>query len=431
MNNIPRMGLISIGATKPIGNRCVVFWISVMVFSLFAILGRGAAYIGYPPVYAGEVTALLFGLHFFNWRILRRFIGTGFGLLVLFYAIIPALYMMINGVSVSVIDFGLAASAFYYGIFIYYGYAAIKGTWHASKFIEIIYWVIILNSVHNMANWFLPLKDVCPVINGVPLLGHTDGRGCHVLVGLPYLLLFADKLKTWKAFVLLILFLFSFLNCTTRSLQIGIILTLLLLIYYRHLWTLPQAKKMVLRWVYVMIAVLILSCVFAGDWIKDKIQSHAALMQVSFGGSDRFSEKSGSQAHRIEMWSQIFNETCEHNPFLGQGFNQQLIDVKFRSPHNGFVTVFGRSGFFGLSLAIAIYLGIPLYALTKLRRWRNNSQQKEHLFLISYVLLFLLMVMTGPTLESPFSALVLNFLLGVLIRYTELSTQGIPCSTSA
>lgn len=116
-----------------------------------------------------------------------------------------------------------------------------------------------------------------------------------------------------------------------------------------------------------------------------------------------------TRTHRIEMWLDIINYNFRSlGSFLfGNGFSGEVGDVlgiSFRVPHNGFITVFYRTGIIGLIIFIALLISL----ITKFFRYtpNDNFSNSARIFGLTLIGSFLGDCFTGTILDSPFTLFV-------------------------
>lgn len=116
----------------------------------------------------------------------------------------------------------------------------------------------------------------------------------------------------------------------------------------------------------------------------------------------------GTRSHRIEMWLEII-KIVSSNPLtflFGMGFKGEILDVlnvSFRAPHNGFISLFYRIGVIGLTF----YLSFLFYLLRILRE-QFNSNKNNKIAALNVILFgtFIGDILTGTILDSPFTQLI-------------------------
>jgi O-antigen ligase len=207
-----------------------------------------------------------------------------------------------------------------------------------------------------------------------------------------------------------------------RGSMLGVIAVIFLLLWYRKIWLLHTVSRIT--------QILIIGAVFSAlfvilyapkSLISRKMIDQGYLFLSTIGDTPNLEGKSGTKEHRLRMWRQVITETVQEDLWFGQGFRNQLVEETFRSPHNSFVAIFGRMGLTGLSLAIILYIYFPLLVAVRLKKCRSDCSKGDLLFYLCFVGSFLGAALFSPTLESPYSALVCNFVYGAFLRRAESS----------
>ena len=400
-----------------------VFYGAVLLVFAFTVLGRSAAYAGIPPLYGGEITIILFVIMFARRKTLAKFLHTPVGFAVVIYTLLPLPYFLFNYGATDLQEFGLNAAPSYYAVFIYCGYAAVRTRTNQRRYLHLLYYVLLLSACHNLLSVQTPLREISPLINGVPLLGNTDSSGVHMVGAFAYLVIFFFQIGLAKSVILFLLSVRFVLLSTSRAVQLCVIGLILLLSWHRKSW-MPRTRKhttVLLLVLTVALSSLLLIELFWGGLVTKKVSTQLDLLISTIGYSPNLRMKSGTKQHRLDMWKQITETTVHSDPLFGQGFSAPLTDAEFRNPHNSLITIFGRMGFLGLSLALFIYFALPLRVLRRVHTICDPELRRELLFYLCYVLIFLVVSLTGPTLVSPFSALTCNFTYGLFLRCFEFA----------
>jgi len=315
------------------------------------------------------------------------------------------------------------ASVVYYTIFIYFGYAALDSRLKQRFFMDAMYYAIILSICHALLGRMVPLHEIPPLINGVPLFGNFDHVQVYNILAVPYLLVFLPRLGVRKSLLLAVLAVLGQLFTGGRAAQLGIIGSLVVVLWYRRI-----LKKSLVKYIVPCGIILIFLCAFIYTFfqksaIGTRIQRQGYLLVAIWSDSPHLPGKAGAKKHRMKMWQEIFTETMRIDPWLGQGFRNSLVEEEFYHPHNSFLTIFGRMGLLGLSMASVIYFGIPIGIARRIRAVKDNEFRRYLLFYLCYVPCALLVGLTAPTLVSPYSALVCNFIFGGALRLHHAVSQ--------
>ncbi len=184
----------------------------------------------------------------------------------------------------------------------------------------------------------------------------------------------------------------------------------------------------------VLALALLLLAAFAGlgdnAWAERKVRSLAdraiSVVDVTGAFSYRHDEgdiKSGNNQFRWVWWRSVAGETMSANPLLGLGFGHDLAhgflqrynpeladDFSARSPHNIFVTTFGRLGAVGVAI-----LGWAFAVLT-VRTFRvTRDPQRDVVQVALWAALWPIAIssLLGVVLEGPMGAVVFWVLLGI------------------
>ena len=184
--------------------------------------------------------------------------------------------------------------------------------------------------------------------------------------------------------------------------MLGVIAVGFLLLWYRKIWW----RYAVDRITQMLITGSVFSTIFVILYahkspIAQKMMDQGYLFLSTIGDTPNLESKSYTKEHRLSMWEQVITETIQEDPWFGQGFRDQLIEETFRNPHNSFVTIFGRMGLTGLSLAIILYICLPLLVAVRLKNSRSDCSKADLLFYLCFVVSFLSAAFFCPTLESP------------------------------
>jgi hypothetical protein len=397
--------------------------LAIAVWFVFLVLRRGAAYCGIPPLYGGEIVIIIMALFFARFEVIRQFLRNPFGMACALYVLMVMPYVAIAYGEAGFLSFELSAVA-YYAVFIFFGYAAIGSFQEQAWFIRCFYWAIIISDIHLLVSLVYPLDSVGPTVNGVSLLGHGDSSYIYFSVGLAYACIFAYRLGVVRTTLLVCLSIAGYLTSMERGALLGILGVCLILFVYRRLWYRRLSVKVVgiLAGLSLAFAILLLTDIDTPFLTKAREQGE--LVKTVFGTSEVLEHKAGTRAHRLQMWQSVIQATAEKDVIFGQGLGDRLVDVAFKNPHNSFISIFGFFGIVGISLAVTIYMGIPIALLRLSTKLRRRQEQDIVVFYLCCVCGFYSAAFFGPTLVSPFSALVWNFIYGAMLRYTELLKQS-------
>ena len=398
-----------------------------IIVLLFLVFRRSMAYLGIPPLYGGEITIILFAIMFFRGNALSAFVRNPIGGLAAVYMLLPLPFLaadMLRGYHIDIDETGRFTALFYYGVFIYFGYAAVASKRQLDLWIQLLYWGILFSTCHYLLSHALPLSSISSVINGISLFGQNDSAYIYYPFGLCYCVLFCQKLSPTRLVILVSVTMLAYIIHFERGALLGMLGCITVLILYSY----DCKKALSGKTVGLSAAALLVLAVgfylivqfMPASEIAEKIGVQGQLARSIFMSDTELQGKTGTRDHRLQMWHDVYSETVRSDPFFGQGFHSILVDVKFWHPHNSFVSIFGRTGIFGLMLGLSIYILMPIIMAVKLHAVTCPDMRRIMLLLICFVPAFLSGALFGPTLESPYSSLVCNFMYGVMLRVSSL-----------
>lgn len=157
----------------------------------------------------------------------------------------------------------------------------------------------------------------------------------------------------------------------------------------------------------------------------------AAASIVDYSGTHRYqndlsSNKGDNNRFRLIWWKNVVQETLTTSPVFGLGFGADLAqgflteyyptsdpDFTARSPHNIFVTAFGRMGLLGVLTLLAIYVAQATTTARCVRLSRQNRALDETMSLQAAVWVVLVCACFGVVLEGPMAAIPFWTMLGL------------------
>lgn len=171
------------------------------------------------------------------------------------------------------------------------------------------------------------------------------------------------------------------------------------------------------------------------DWAQRKITGvvdRVASVVDPTGVRSYRSEESGNKGDnnrfRWTWWKTVVRQTVSGNPVFGIGFGEDLAsafvreyspeladEFTTRSPHNMFVTTFGRMG------AVGVLVWTAVFGLTLVRAWqalRRDDERSSALWLCATMML--VSAIFGVVLEGPMGALPFWTLLGLANAREEI-----------
>ena len=140
-----------------------------------------------------------------------------------------------------------------------------------------------------------------------------------------------------------------------------------------------------------------------------------------------FEGASGTATQRIEWWAEIINNSLSSIKILlfGKGYGVELVDfriaygVSVREPHNGFLSIFARSGLIGLLLFIWLHVVLIRNWLSayKFAKSNNHITEKNYLlYLGSYIIIIFVAAIADSMFQYPYYAILYYFFWGIILR---------------
>lgn len=152
---------------------------------------------------------------------------------------------------------------------------------------------------------------------------------------------------------------------------------------------------------------------------------------VDFSGtrdyrSGQADNKGDNNRFRLIWWRNVAEETLQTSPVFGLGFGADLArgflqeyypdsgeDFSARSPHNIFMTAFGRMGLIGVASLFLIYLVQFRVTLRAARAARSDPARQDALTLQAACWVVLVSACFGVVLEGPMGAIPFWIMLGL------------------
>ncbi len=179
----------------------------------------------------------------------------------------------------------------------------------------------------------------------------------------------------------------------------------------------------------------------------------AARSVVDFSGTQNYesgqtNDKSDNNRFRLVWWRNVIEETAERGPVFGLGFGADLARgfvqeyypdsteaFVTRSPHNIFITTFGRMGAIGALGLLLVYLTQLQSTRTVARATLADPRQAPTLVLQAACWVVLVSSCFGVVLEGPMGAIPFWIMLGLAhhdaTRATERAPAPAPAVTAA
>jgi len=137
----------------------------------------------------------------------------------------------------------------------------------------------------------------------------------------------------------------------------------------------------------------------------------------------------GTKQWRLEWWDAIVNYTFNgHYFWTGKGYGINLADADgfqvdavtslLRSPHNGHMTILGRSGVPGFILWVVFLAGLALRLVSHALRYNRDPMKARHaIWLLAYLVAFGIITGVDVFLESPMGGIPFWSMIGFAYVY--------------
>jgi O-antigen ligase len=415
-------------------NSALVFgiWSPLVILLVgYSILNRGFAYIGFYPIFIGEIAIIFYLVAIVHSRVFPVFFKTPLGLAwTIFFVFNFALFVV---AAFSDFSEAIRNSVYWvYTVFLYFGFAfgrfmtRNKLEYRFSKLLFVV-------SVLTLAYYLLfpmrvELKNFTAFLSGggVSLLGYYSSL--HALsVGFVFFAMF-HKSKYSTLVLTLGLLLIVFASQSRASIVAVMAIVAYLIVQER--------KKSSLRvfGVLIFISALAMPIVFAMNF---EIAGQRGAVNFEFVNtmfSSIFSSSGvdsldGTRADRLLWWRDVINRTVAENSTLlfGLGVDTILVDrptgpgTILRYPHNSFVSVFGFSGAIGFMLYLML-LFIPFCVCTvrKAARTKHPVVAWYPVFFLGYIFA----AFFSTVFEAPFHSAVFWIITGVSYSYSSYSQSN-------
>ncbi|MDX1438416.1 MAG: O-antigen ligase family protein [Rubricoccaceae bacterium] len=352
----------------------------------YAVLSRGFAYWGVPPVFVGEVVLALGIVELARSRTLGTLVAHPVGALL-------GTLLLLTTVR-TFLDFGMYgldairdAMQLVYGLFAFVVAALLVA--RAERLKQLLsayrtYAIILLSTIwivylvyktFEQSIPFLPWADTARVFEakGGDIMVQLAGVTTFLVVGLMRhrpLLLFALAANAGIVMV------------SNRGGMVAFFIAVVVGVLLRP----PDARtgKLVYAFGLFLVIGLIVGPLLPihGGTREISIEQIWTNVESVIGQSDSGSLE-GTKKWRLEWWDQIYDYTVRGEYFwTGKGFGVNLaeddgflVDPSLRSPHNGHMTVLARLGVPGALLWVLLQIG---WFATLMRAWWNAREQSDH-----------------------------------------------------
>lgn len=340
----------------------------------------------------------------------------------------------------------------YYSLFIYFGYGLACRKEAVDRFFKILGPSFLLLLFHclfyspNLGSaWSSP--RVC---HGISLFG-SFGSSCFNAIGACFFFMIVAKhYIRWPQWIYVILAA-TFLALTVFLQVRSGFVALAAAIIITMLWSDIRQKIKLGNLIILSVFAFIIVTSLIGIQIKGgrgPVRPDYLIMQLKsiFGISDSTFQPSsfdgeyisskglmGTRQGRIRIWKGIISDNLRSptTALLGKGFREPLLNIKLspgrapkRSPHNGYVLIFGYLGFIGLSLFLMFNLLFVKRIIKAIRLNKSEGRQKESdtlLWVFVYYAVMVIGALATPIFGTPYMAPIFYFLIGLGL---SLSSQS-------
>jgi O-antigen ligase len=279
-------------------------------------------------------------------------------------------------------------------------------------------------------------------VNGIPLI-HYKGDLARTFLAISSIVIFhwARGPRRYWAWPLSVATFIAVAAGENRASLLGVVIASGLLLLARH-WRYPALQAV--AGAVALLAAVVLASVFDNAWAARRLEgiTDRLVSIVDISGTGRYESedayyKGDNNRFRFVWWRNVATETWERNPVFGLGFGADLArgfiaeyyptdegEFNVRSPHNIFLTVFGRMGLAGC-LVWGVFCGVLL-----LRTWRALRQGDDAVQWSLWAGLWVIMVSStlGVVLEGPMGAVVFWTMLGLISAWPGQTEKSKPAA---
>jgi hypothetical protein len=388
----------------------------------YALMGRGFAYFGFPPLYVGEIALLTGIVVFLRTGAMAASLAT-LPSLVLVVLMVWVLAQTIPFVSVYGFDALRDSTIVMYGSFAFIVTGLLLED--ARRIGTVLrYYNILRMSLPVILVGFVLTRVWSEYIPGLfgpgPMVDITASAvGTHLAGVMVFVLIgYRKRSKISPMWFLVWFATLAMVAATNRGATLAalvpIVLAMLVLGRLRQLLT---ATSMALSIFAVILAVEagVTQSNRADRMTERNVSAHQIFENAKSIVGQSGQQNEGTKEWRLSWWSIIISDTF-HGPFFwtGKGFGINLADADgfdgprspspLRSPHNAHMTVLARAGVPGLvlwSILLVSWIGMLLNAMLSARARGHSRWSELFLFILCYAISILINATFDVTLEGP------------------------------
>jgi len=418
------------------------------VYALFAymaaitVFGKGPTYLGFPPLYWGELTMLVGGF----WMLLpssRPQVATSLprtlGALIVAFMCQGGLQLVAEVLTGQDTKMAIRDSAiWYYCVFFFFGLALARRPANADLFWNRMQWAWLFALLWHLGNFITQNWPILhsPLVpgRGVRVLSNSGSEAQqHVFLAAVLIILaphLASRLRgRWIWLAMSFLGALRVLVSWGRATKLAALAALLVAIVTSfggapRVWPAGQLPLAIfIPTIAALGAVLVLP--------YEQLYAKAGLNRFE----NMLDEKRGTTYWRRIWWNNIHEAVWGESPMLGLGFGESLGKYNphiqgdelagpwaIRSPHNINITVYARMGILGSTLWLVMLIAglgrLALFVRTSKNRWGQFTSERRK------ELTFWLMMLTASWINSSFGLLMEGPVLGVWYWFAMGFAQG-------
>jgi hypothetical protein len=405
--------------TRKLSDRYLSYLLCVLLG--YAIMGKGFAYLGIPPLYIGEISLaaglLVLSTNGSLYYLFRVPLLRVLAIFMLWGGICTVPYLSVHGA-----DALRDAVVWGYGLFAFIvaglvvekptrlRYLVLQYRRFALLFLSIMWLVLVL---------FTFARDALPLIPGTRV--HVvQARGAEVMVHIAGITAFliTGMGRVRLPYVLLLMSYFLFLSLSSRGGMLAFLLSMTLVFLLRRR---QMEISRFMPGVAVGLSLILFVALIGGGDSSITVRKYREVSfqqlwsnAVSLVSSTENEGLEGTKEWRLQWWQTIIDYTVRGDHFwTGKGYGINLAnddgfqvrrDNELRSPHNGHLTVLARSGVPGLVLWIILQLTWVIYMLRcyfSSKRGAYHAWSGIFLFVVAYWTAYIVIIGIGVYLEGP------------------------------
>lgn len=408
----------------------------------YALMGKGFAYLGFPPLYVGEIAFLSGMVVLFR---TGAFVGALATLPAVMLVVLMAWVLARTIPFVSMYGFDALRDS---TIVMYGGFAfiVIGLLLEDARRIDTVlrYYNILLVSLPAMfAGFYLThyWEEYLPSLTGPVAIVQltTSAVGTHLAGTMVFVLI--GYRKVFFRWFLVWLATFTLVAATNRAATLAVLVPVIFAIL-----VMGRLRLLLTTMLAAVSIFTVLLTVETEPSTQRQVSAHQIVENAKsiVGGDSGLENLEGTKQWRLNWWNIIINETLYGSSFwTGRGFGINLAEADgfvtadpthmapLRSPHNAHMTLMARAGIPGVTLwalVLVSWFGMMMRAMLT-ARWRGHAQWAElFLFVVCYATSILINATFDVTLEGPMQGIwfwcLFGFGVGSVMVYRGQHSNG-------